>query len=500
MSRSYAVGSACLTPSVELVETRLRTIHCRLGDPRYVSGNVLGKDRFSESKLLLNGGHEGVTKSRRLISWLAAYGFIVVMVILVVTVAGAVIGSLPRTHLTIEAGTKGGLFDAMAEGLREELKPYGVTVDILERKDSKNIINDIVNPASVVDAGFVASEVPLEWVPVVRQAGTVMFSPVYLLVGADTDIRSIRDLAGRTISLYPKDSAAWAVCQYIMKSYGVDLVDETSSYGNGLKVLENTATGVTEAGCLIDVPAGSSIIYAGDSLKMLAQPGLRFLEIQEAQAIEANEDFLVASQIEAGTFELFPNVTPSENIETNAALITFVAKENLPRELVTIIAESFRNQYGNGTAVSAAGELPSTQLSPVAAFEGAQDVFENGLPWLYRNAPFPLAAFLDKFLSSYGLFLTTLFLVLAILDNIGFAKPMHLVRRSRQPRMRLMAMGVAERLRKNGSLSRSDQRKLAIVERWIKSQNQGIDEVEALVDEVTSFSASPSPAKPTRSR
>jgi hypothetical protein len=66
--------------------------------------------------------------------------------------------------------------------------------------------------------------------------------------------------------------------------------------------------------------------------------------------------------------------------------------------------------------------------------------------------------------------------------------------------MRLMAMGVAERLRKNGSLSRSDQRKIAIVERWIKSQNQGIDEVEALVDEVTSFSASPSPAKPTRSR
>jgi hypothetical protein len=318
-----------------------------------------------------------------------------------------------------------------------------------------------------------------------------MYSPVYIFAGRNTEIRSIRDLAGQTISLYPKNSAAWSVCQYILKSYGVELVDENSSYGNGLKVIENTATGVTDAGCLIDVPAGSSIQYAGDSLELLAQPGLRFLEIQEAQAIEANEDFLVASSIEAGTFELFPNVTPSETIETNAALVTFVAKENLPRELVTVIAQSFRNQYGNGTAVSAAGELPSTQLSSVPAFEGAQEVFETGLPWLYRNATFPIAAFLDRFLSSYGLFLTTLFLVLAILDNIGFAKPMHLVRRSRQPRMRLMAMGVAERLEKNGTLSRRDQRKLAIVERWIKSQNQGIEEVEALVDQVTSFSASP---------
>ena len=413
------------------------------------------------------------------------------MVILVISVAGAVLGSLPRTHLTIEAGTKGGLFDAMAEGLREDLKPYGVTVDIIERKDSKNIINDIVNPASVVDGGFVASEVPVEWAPVVRQAGTIMFSPVYIFAGSNTEIRSIRDLAGQTISLYPKNSAAWSVCQYILKSYGVELLDENSSYGNGLKVIENTAAGVTDAGCLIDVPAGSSIQYAGDSLELLGQPGLRFLEIQEAQAIEANEDFLVASQIEAGTFELFPNVSPSETIETNAALVTFVAKENLPRELVTIIAQSFREQYGNGTAVSAAGELPSTQFSSVPAFEGAQEVFDNGLPWLYRNAPFALAAFLDKFLSSYGLFLTTLFLVLAILDNIGFAKPMHLVRRSRQPRMRLMAMGVAERLQNTGTLSRRDQRKLAIVERWIKSQNQGIDEVEALVEQVTSFSASP---------
>ncbi len=454
-----------------------------------------GKDRFDGGIPTDNERYEVVSKARALIIWLAAYGSRIVMVLLLLTVAGAIFGSLPRTHLTVEAGTDGGLFDAMAETLREDLAPYGVKVNIINRADSKNIIEDIADSSSVVDAGFVASDIPAQLNPLVRQAGTVMYSPVYLVAAKDSDIRSVADIAGQSISLYPKDSAAWAVCEYILRSYGVDLVDEMSSYGNGLKVLENTATGVTDAGCLIDVPAGSSITYAGDSLALLAQPGLRFLEIQEAQAIEANEDFIVASKIEAGTFELFPNVTPSKTIQTNAALITFVAKENLPRELVTIIAESFRLQYGNGTAVNPAGELPSTQLSSVAAFEGAQDVIENGLPWLYRNASFPVAAFLDKFLSSYGLFLTTIFLVLAILDNIGFSKPWHLVRQSRQPRMRLIAQSVAERQRANGTLSRSDERKLAAVERWIRSQNKGIDEVEDLVNQVVSQSRSSSRKK-----
>jgi TRAP-type uncharacterized transport system substrate-binding protein len=430
-----------------------------------------------------------VAKSRRIVVWLAAYGVRIAMVILLVAVGGAVLGSLPTTHVTIEAGTKGGLFDAMVESLSADLKPYGVTVDIVNRADSKNIIEDIVNKKSPVDAGFVASEIPEQYNNVVRQAGTVMFSPVYLVAGANTDIHSIGDIAGHRISLYPKDSAAWSVCEYVLQRYGVTLSDDSSSYGNGLKVLDNVATGVTEAGCLLDVPAGSSIGYASDSMKKLADVRLRYLEISEAQAIEVDEDFLIASHITAGTFEVFPTVKPAHDLQTNAALVTFVAKENLPRELVTLIAQSFRNEYSHGTAVSAAGELPSAQLSTIPAFDGAADVFQNGLPWLYRNAPFPIAAFLDRFLSTYGLFLTTVFLVLAVTDNLGLVKPWHLVRRSRQPRMRLIAQNIAERLAKNGVLSRSDQRKLAAVERWIKSQNQGLEEVETLVRQVTSRTA-----------
>jgi hypothetical protein len=127
------------------------------------------------------------------------------MVILVVTVAGAVIGSLPRTHLTIEAGTDGGLFDAMAETLREDLEPYGVKVDIVNRPDSKNIIEDIANSSSVVDAGFVASDIPAQLNPLVRQAGTVMFSPVYLVAGklTPTSARS-QTLPGRASVFTPR--------------------------------------------------------------------------------------------------------------------------------------------------------------------------------------------------------------------------------------------------------------------------------------------------------
>lgn len=204
----------------------------------------------------------------------------------------ALFSSAPQKKITLEAGTEGGLFDVMAKQLADDLEPHGIDVTIVNRPDSLKIIDDIVDPKSPVEAGFVASDAPLSYYDKVSQVGTVMIAPVYLITHVESDVRDISDFANRSISLYPVGSAAWAACDYILESYDVKIVDANSQYGNGKTIVKNIEDRVTDVGCFVDVPSGASSDYADAILAELANPDLRFIPIPQAQALQARRDFL----------------------------------------------------------------------------------------------------------------------------------------------------------------------------------------------------------------
>ena len=206
--------------------------------------------------------------------WFATQWKRIAVGILFVAIAVAALSSVPQTRLTVEVGTEGGLFHAMAQALAADLEVHGITVDIVHRADSMNIPNDVGNPAAFIDGGFISSVVPVSVADSVLQAGSVMFAPVYIVTTDRTEIRSVADIRGRTIGLYPRESAAWDACDFVLRSYGVDVDDERVSYGNGITLLDDVIRGETEVVCLIDVPAGSTATYAGDSLARLANPKL----------------------------------------------------------------------------------------------------------------------------------------------------------------------------------------------------------------------------------
>lgn len=254
-------------------------------------------------------------------------------------------------------------------------------------------------------------------------------------------------------------------------------------------ILDGVLRGETEVACLIDVPAGSTTTYAGDSLSRFASPDLRLIPIPEAIAISNKRDFLVPVTVDAGSFDVFPVVTPADDITTNAGVITFIGKLDLDSELVTIVAQSLRKTYSHGTSVNEPGSLPSLDLSTLAPFDQARNVYDNGLPWLYQNFPYGVAGFLDKFLSTYGLFLTTLLVVLSITDNIGFAKPLHFVKKSQPARLKLVRENLAHRAETNNGLSVADKKRLARVEQWVRDEKPSMAQIETLIDRVKKSAA-----------
>lgn len=401
----------------------------------------------------------------------------VLTVVVGLAIVGAVSSSMPHTKLTLEAGTDGGLFDVMSHQLERELKPHGIDVTIINRSDSLKIVDDIADPESPVDAGFIASDAPKFEYERIKQVGTVMLAPVYLITHKDSDVRDITMFKDRSISLYPIGSAAWAACDYVLESYGVPITSTHAEYGNGPKIVDNVSRGITDVGCFIDVPSGTSLPYADSIVKALADENLRFINIPQALALQSRKDFLRPLTVPSGAFNVFPP-RPATDIATTGASITFVAKDSLPRELVTMISHILAEEYRGSTSSNFAGELPATNYVNLPVFNKARDVYDSGLPWMYERFSFGTASFLDKFINQYGIALTLLFLFLSAADVAGLPLPYELIVGSRPKRMRMIIDSIDRRVQQTGKLSRRDQRKLAMFEKWLEKESSGLDGLE----------------------
>lgn len=415
-------------------------------------------------------------KNRRLISAIT-YAPRILTAIIGLSVIVALVSSTPSTHITIEAGTKGGLFDVMSHELAQNLKPHGITVKVVNRPDSLRIVDDIEDPKSPVEAGFIASDTSAQDFTEIKQIGTVMLAPVYLLSRKDSGITEITQFKDKSISLYPTDSAAWAACRYILNSYGITPSITTTQYGNGPTIVKNVVDGISETGCFIDVPSGANLDYANKIIAALAHNDLHFIKIPQAEALQARKDFLRPLTIPTGAFNVHPPV-PLEDTDTTGASITFVGKNDLPKELVKMISYVLAQQYRGSTSANQAGELPTTRNVNLTAFKDSSDIFANGLPWLYDKFSFTTAAFLDKFLGRYGLVLTALFIFLSTLDLFGMPLPYDLVVGSRPRRMQLIIDGIDHRMKHSGKISRRDRRKLQTIEKWMQKESRGLDEIE----------------------
>jgi hypothetical protein len=317
----------------------------------------------------------------------------------------------------------------------------------------------------------------------VKQVGTVMLSPVYLITHRESDIEDIMHLKNRSMSLYPVGSAAWDVCNYVLSSYGLAIADTKSVYGNGPTIVKNVTDGTTDAGCFVDVPSGVRMEYADRIIEALANEHVRFLNVPQAKALQARKDFLRPLVVPSGAFHVYP-ARPAADITTPGASITFVAKKDLPRELVTMISHVLAEEYRGSTAVNQAGELPATNYLNLPAFQKAKDVYENGLPWMYERFSFGTASFLDKFINQYGIALTLLFLFLSAADVAGLPLPYELIVGSRPKRMRMMIETIDRRVQQTGEISKRDKRKLEVLEKWLEKESSGLDGIEEQLKEM----------------
>jgi len=265
--------------------------------------------------------------------------------------------NLPRT-IRIATGHEAGMYHVLGEDLRPSLeRRLDRDVAIINTRGSLENYELVLQ--GEVDLAIVqGGAVPLENVSVV----TPLFPElVFVIVRKSAGIRSIRDLAGRKVSLGDELSGTRVSGIEVLGYYDLplDQVDENEAVFTAL---------------LTDPELDAAIVTAGiespELREMLATNQFDLLAIENAPAIDIVSPYLEQIEIPPGLFAAEPPV-PARSIPTVATNAFLICRHDAPDSLVraalaAVHEESLRLKVPTLLSRQRASEVSATRLHPVS--------------------------------------------------------------------------------------------------------------------------------------
>lgn len=376
--------------------------------------------------------------------------------------AYSTIQSLPTKSITIEAGVKGGLYDQYAQRLKKDLNEYGITTNVVNRADSNLIASDINDPKKIIIGGFVSQQINEKGFPNLNQIGTVETAPIYFVTNADSNLNSVYKLKNEAIALYPDGSSGYALCEKVLKIYGVNSKVKLDPVGNENVIIQSILNHHNEIGCFV-TNSSDPIITA-----YLASGKLKVISLENTLGAAIHSVYFQQNTLQAGSLSVNPPV-PTTSIDLLSVPIEFMVKSNLNRSLITAITRSLKSEFSAASPFSNANTFPSSKYLDFPADTRGQLILNDGEPWEYHHFSFRVAGFIDQWLNTYGALFGFFLVFITVLDHLGFRK---FIVKMQNSRVRTANKFLDKLLLKSTTegLSETEKAHLERIERWISKQ------------------------------
>jgi TRAP-type uncharacterized transport system substrate-binding protein len=308
--------------------------------------------------------------------------------------------------IVIEAGPIGGFFHTSAETIKNKLKEKNINAIVINREDTLKIINDVNDPKSRVDIGFIAHDLNEIKLKNITSLGSIILEPLFIFHRKDILAKSPADFKGLRVAVSPVNSGTRVVTEQILEIYGVNELN-TKFYPY---TLSGSANALKEGS--IDVafflqPANNKIIS-----ELGKNPKLKVMSLNQAVALTRKFNYLYSATIYAGGFDLKNNL-PEEDVKVIATPVTIVAKNNLPQSVVSAISLILKEEFRNPNIVSDTGTFPTMDYEKnIFINQKADEIFRipfGSEPFLYRYLPFNIARVIDGIAVELG-YLVTLYI------------------------------------------------------------------------------------------
>jgi TRAP-type uncharacterized transport system substrate-binding protein len=327
-----------------------------------------------------------------------------IVLILVGGLAYVLTGVNWNRSVTIEGGPTIGFFYQTGQFLNDYLNENGIDSDLEHRDDTLKIIEDVNDPSSPVDIGFIAQSVDAQAYPNVTSLGSIVSEPLLFFVRADlAKSPSLSDLRGGCVHVGPPSSGVNALAVPTLKAYGFDpriTKFRTTSTNEGI---EDVRAGKCDAVATLFPPTTPVI------KELALDPRLRVIGLPDTVALASEIGYVQALELPVGSFSVTQRM-PTTVLQTIGIPVTVIAKRSLTPESVFLVAERLDQLFSNATITSAAGQFPSFLDVQIPPNDAAQTFYEGGRPWEFSVFPGVVAELFDR--------LVLLISILLILSSI----------------------------------------------------------------------------------
>lgn len=333
----------------------------------------------------------------------------ILLLLIIFLVAIAAYRARPPGSLTIETGPVGGSYHQVALQYRDSLAKRGITVNVVSKPNSMEIIKDVADPNANVDVGFIAQDASHMAADPIATIGQIQLQPLFIFASADLGRRStMDDLRGKRIVMPPEESATSVAAISVLALY--DITAENTSF---------TFMPLSEAAALLHTDKFDAGVFMlapeNPTIKALASDtGLRLMPYTEARAVANHLPFLRQVILPRGIYNIADSIPPYDT-PLVAATVGVIIRDDLHPYLIYSLLEAMTVLHRPPTFLSGAGEFPTLAGAQITAHPIAMDYYKSGLPWAYRDLPPWLASLVDAY-DTHGL---GLLLIAAVFVFIG---------------------------------------------------------------------------------
>jgi TRAP-type uncharacterized transport system substrate-binding protein len=306
------------------------------------------------------------------------------------------INPAPPMRLVIATGAEDSEYRDFARRYATALAQDGVTLEVQSSGGALDNIKRLRDPEDDARVAFLqdglsdteesrASESEVDLVSL----GAISYEPIWIFYRGNKVHTRLSALVGQRIAVGSIGSGTNVLALRLLQASGVDAHNSQFVNADRLQAQLLLKLGTIDAAIFIGA-SDSKLVR-----ELLAQPGLRPMSLDQAEAASRQFPYLHHLVLPHGAMDLVHNM-PAKDLHVLATTTTVVVTESLHPALVALLLKAMQKTHAGSDLLNAPHTFPAARDMDFPLSKEAARFYQSGPPFLQRYLPFWLATLVDR--------------------------------------------------------------------------------------------------------